>query len=204
MVQFFFQAQGHVDFIIKKYENGKMTPVIHNMKPGDTLEFKGPIFKYDWEKDQKANVGMIAGGTGITPMLQVIRRVFHEKSTDKNTKISLIFANQTEKDILLKEELDKIAKEHPDRFKVVYALDKSPENWTGHTGYVNAEVVKANLPGPEQEDSVIFVCGPPLMVKSIAGARTMKSQGELEGVLKELGYDQKNVFKFQSVFDVTK
>ncbi|GAA5815945.1 hypothetical protein MFLAVUS_009464 [Mucor flavus] len=189
-------AQGHVDFIIKKYDDGKLTPVIHNMKPGDTLDFKGPIPKYDWENDQKANVGMIAGGTGITPMLQVIRRIFDEKSTDKKTKISLIFANQTEQDIILKDELDKIAKENPDRFKVTYALDKAPENWTGVTGYVTAEVVKANLPGPEQEDTVIFVCGPPPMVKSLAGIRTMKSQGELEGVLKELGYEQKNVFKF--------
>jgi cytochrome-b5 reductase len=166
------------------------------MKPGDSLEFKGPIPKFNWEQDQKSNVGMIAGGTGITPMLQVIRRVFHEKSNDKKTKISLIFANQTEEDILLKDELDKIAKEHPDRFKVVYALDTAPENWTGVTGYVTKEVVEANLPGPKEEDTVIFVCGPPPMVKSIAGARTMKSQGELEGVLKELGYAQENVFKF--------
>ncbi|KAG2210286.1 hypothetical protein INT47_003271 [Mucor saturninus] len=190
------EAEGHVDFIIKKYNDGKLTPVIHNMKPGDTLDFKGPIPKYDWEKDQKANVGMIAGGTGITPMLQIIRRVFDEKSTDKKTKISLIFANQTEQDILLKDELDKIAKEHPDRFKVTYALDKAPEGWNGVTGYVTAEVVKANLPSPEQDDTIIFVCGPPPMVKSLAGVRTMKSQGELEGVLKELGYEQKNVFKF--------
>ncbi|KAL9556057.1 hypothetical protein MBANPS3_002053 [Mucor bainieri] len=190
------ETVGHVDFIIKKYDNGALTPTIHNMKPGDTLEFKGPIPKYNWEQDQKSNVGMIAGGTGITPMLQVIRRVFHEKSNDKKTKISLIFANQTEEDILLKDELDKIAKEHPDRFKVVYALDKAPENWSGVTGYVTKEVVQANLPGPKEEDSVIFVCGPPPMVKSVAGARTMKSQGELEGVLKELGYSQENVFKF--------
>ena len=166
------------------------------MKPGDTLQFKGPIPKYDWEKDQKTNVGMIAGGTGITPMLQIIRRVFDEKSTDKKTKVSLIFCNQTQDDILLKDELDKIAKQHPDRFKVTYVLDKAPENWKGHTGYVNAELVKSTLPGAKEEDSIIFVCGPPPMVKSIAGARTMKSQGELEGVLKELGYDQKNVFKF--------
>ncbi|KAI8987539.1 hypothetical protein BDF20DRAFT_815618, partial [Mycotypha africana] len=190
------EAEGYVDFIIKKYETGTLTPIIHNLKPGDSLEFKGPIPKYDWEKNQKANVGMIAGGTGITPMLQIIRRVFHEKSSDKNTKITLIFANQTDKDILLKEELDKIAKEHPDRFKVVYALDKAPEKWDGLVGYVDKEAIKKYLPSPQQEDSIIFICGPPLMVKSIAGAKDKMQQGELDGYLKELGYAKDNVFKF--------
>lgn len=173
-----------------------MTPVIHNLKPGDTLDFRGPMLKYDWEKNQKQNVGMIAGGTGITPMLQLIRRIFHEESTDKNVKVSLIYANQTEDDILLKSELDKIAKEHPDRFKVVYALDKAPTNWTGVTGFVNKEVIQAHLPGPQDDNSIIFVCGPSPMVKSIAGETILMSQGKFDGILKELGYSKGNVFKF--------
>ncbi|KAI8075361.1 uncharacterized protein B0P05DRAFT_547205 [Gilbertella persicaria] len=189
-------AEGHVDFIIKKYDTGKLTPVIHDMKPGDTLQFKGPISKYDWETKQKSNVGMVAGGSGITPMLQVIRRVFDEKSTDKKTKVTLIFANRTEGDILLKDELDKIAKQHPDRFKVIYALDKAPENWDGIAGYVTKDVIEKNFPSPKDEDSVIMVCGPPPMVRSLAGDKDGMKQGELSGILKELGYSQGNVFKF--------
>ncbi|KAI8647131.1 hypothetical protein BD408DRAFT_439618 [Parasitella parasitica] len=190
------KAVGHIDFIIKKYEDGSMTSIIHNMKPGDTLDFKGPMLKYDWEKNQKQNVGMIAGGTGITPMLQLIRRIFDEESPYKSTKVSLIYANQTEQDILLKSELDEIAQKHPDRFKVVYALDKAPENWTGITGFVDKQALQAHLPGPQDEDSVIFVCGPTPMVKSIAGETFLMSQGKFSGILKELGYSNKNVFKF--------
>ncbi|KAG0991567.1 hypothetical protein G6F28_008468 [Rhizopus arrhizus] len=186
----------HLDFVIKRYSTGKLTPIIHDMKPGDTLEFKGPIPKYDWEKDQKANVGMIAGGTGITPMLQVIHRVFHEKSTDKKTKITLLFANVSENDILMKEELDKYAREHPDRFKVVYAVDKAPEGWTGVEGYITADVIKSHFPSPEDKDSIIMVCGPPPMVASMAGPKKGMKQGELSGILKELGYTEENVFKF--------
>lgn len=182
--------------MIKKYDDGAMTPLIHNMKPGDTLEFKGPMFKYDWERNQKQNVGMIAGGTGITPMLQLIKRIFREDSTDKNVKVSLIYANQTEQDILLKNELDQIAKEHPDRFKVVYALDKAPAEWTGVSGFVNKEVIQEHLPDPQAEDSIIFVCGPPPMMKSIAGETILMSQGKFGGILKELGYSKDKVFKF--------
>ncbi|EPB82891.1 hypothetical protein HMPREF1544_10362 [Mucor circinelloides 1006PhL] len=190
------KAVGYIDFVIKKYDDGAMTPLIHNMKPGDTLDFKGPMVKYDWEKNMKKNVGMIAGGTGITPMLQLIKRIFHEESTDKDVRVSLIYANQTEEDILLKNELDKIAKEHPDRFKVVYALDKAPTNWTGVSGFVNKEVIQEHLPSPQEKDSIIFVCGPPPMVKSIAGETILMSQGKFSGILKELGYSKENVFKF--------
>lgn len=184
--------------MIKKYKTGTLTSIIHDLKVGDTMEMKGPISKYNWEKDQNRNVGMIAGGTGITPMLQIIRRVFDgKKSTDKKTKVTLLFGNVTEEDILLKDELDQIAKKYPDRFKVVYALSKAPENWHGVKGYINKEVAKEHLPAADQQDMMIFVCGPPPMVESISGPKaSIKEQGELKGILKELGYTEKNVFKF--------
>lgn len=46
-----------------------MSKHIHNLKPGESLEIKGPMGKYDWEQGRRKNVGMIAGGTGITPMV---------------------------------------------------------------------------------------------------------------------------------------
>ncbi|ORE11234.1 ferredoxin reductase-like protein [Rhizopus microsporus var. microsporus] len=187
---------GFLEFVIKKYDTGKLTPILDSMKPGDTLEFKGPLPKYNWEKDQKTNVGLIAGGSGITPMVQIIRRVLDEKPTDKKTKITLIFANVNENDILLKDELDQIAKEHPDKVKIIYALDNPPEGWAGLKGYVTADAIKKYMPNPEDKDSIIMVCGPPPMVASLAGPKKGMKQGELGGILKELGYAQENVFKF--------
>lgn len=46
-----------------------MSKHIHNLKVGDELEIKGPIAKYNWDEKPVKNVGMIAGGTGITPMV---------------------------------------------------------------------------------------------------------------------------------------
>ena len=116
----------------------------------------------------------------------MIRKIFGNKSTDDKTKVTLIFANQTEDDILLREELESYAKSYPNRFKVVYALDRPPRKWDGHTGFVSKELVEKNLPGPDTPDSIIFVCGPDPMLASVAGAKAPdKSQGELGGVLKE-------------------
>ncbi|KAF7722111.1 NADH-cytochrome b5 reductase [Apophysomyces ossiformis] len=190
-------TKGHVDFIIKVYPEGKMSQHIHNLKVGETLEIKGPFPKYNWEENPVENVGMIAGGTGITPMLQIIRKVFDAKSPDDKTKITLIFANEAEDDILLKDELDTIAKQNPDRFKVVYALNKPPKDWSGPTGFVNADLIKSHLPGPENDKSIVFVCGPDPMLAALSGPKAQdKSQGELAGVLKELGYAKERVYKF--------
>ena len=59
------------------------------------------------------SVSMIAGGTGITPMLQLVRAVFRDPEDE--TRLSLLFANQTEEDILLRKELEEVQAEHPDR-----------------------------------------------------------------------------------------
>lgn len=100
--------------------------------------------------------------------------------------MTLIFANQTEEDILLRDELEGYAKDYPDRFKLVYALDRPPKGWTGHTGFVTKELVKQHMPGPNTPSTVIFVCGPNSMQALLAGPKAPDmSQGELTGILKE-------------------
>jgi len=74
--------------------------------------------------------------------------------------MSLIYANVTEDDILLRKELDALAHAHPDRFKVYYTLDKAPKGWTQGSGHVNKEMVIENMPKTE-EDVLVIVCGPP-------------------------------------------
>uniref|UniRef100_A0A671DXW0 NADH-cytochrome b5 reductase n=1 Tax=Rhinolophus ferrumequinum TaxID=59479 RepID=A0A671DXW0_RHIFE len=141
--------RGFVDFIIKIYfknvhpsypEGGKMTQYLENMKIGDTILFQGPcghLFYHGQgkfstkaykmsEPEEKLvhQLGMIAGGTGITPMLQLIRHII--KNPSDRTRMSLIFANQTEADILMRKELEEIARTHPDQFNLWYTLDRPP------------------------------------------------------------------------------
>ena len=120
-------------------------------------------------------VGMIAGGTGITPMLvryaelsllaELILRPFVQqiiRAIVKNpldlTKVSLIYANVNPTDILLKAELDQLAKDHPTRFSVYYVLNNPPENWDGGVGFVSQEMIKEKLP-PAAADMKMLLCG---------------------------------------------
>ncbi|KAF9131896.1 NADH-cytochrome b5 reductase [Mortierella sp. 14UC] len=186
---------GSFDFVIKRYEGGPMSSHIHGLKPGDTLSVKGPISKHPFKTNQFETVSLIAGGSGITPMIQIISGLLKDKA-DK-TKINLIFANVTPEDIILKDELDAYAKAYPDRFKVTYVIDKAVDGWKGPTGYVNAELIKKYIPEVAAGNTKTFVCGPPLMMKAVCGVKGPNfTQGEVDGALKELGLDSDHVFKF--------
>ena len=65
---------------------------------------------------------MIAGGSGITPMLQIIAAVFADSNDD--TELALLYANQSEGDILVRQELEAYQKEYPGQFKLWYTLDR--------------------------------------------------------------------------------
>ena len=60
-------AKGYIDLVIKKYPNGPMSEHLHDMKPDQRLDFKGPVPKYPWEANKHSHIALIAGGTGITP-----------------------------------------------------------------------------------------------------------------------------------------
>ncbi|CAL1595189.1 unnamed protein product [Knipowitschia caucasica] len=181
------EDRGYVDLVVKVYyknvhpsypEGGKMSQYLDNMAIGDSIDFRGPsgllIYKdngkFSIRPDKKAepkmkrfkHVAMIAGGTGITPMLQLVRRITTDPSDP--TKCSLIFANQTEKDILLREELEAVKKNHPDQFSLWYTLDKPPQDWSYSSGFVSADMIRDHLPAPSP-DVLVVLCGPPPMIQ---------------------------------------
>ncbi|EED16802.1 NADH-cytochrome b5 reductase, putative [Talaromyces stipitatus ATCC 10500] len=186
---------GYLDLIVKHYPNGPMSSHLDSMNVGQRLDFKGPIPKYPWQPNKHNHIAMIAGGTGITPMYQLIRAIF--KNPDDKTKVTLVYGNVGEDDILLKKELHDLENTYPQRFKAFYLLDSPPKEWTGGKGYVTKELLKTVLPEPKEENIKVFVCGPPGLYKAISGGKKSPSdQGELEGYLKELGYNKEQVYKF--------
>lgn len=177
---------GHMDLVIKVYhadvhpkfpEGGKMTQHLEAMAIGDTIDVRGPggLLQYEGrgtfavKEDKKGQpktvqarqVSMIAGGTGITPMLQLVRAVFRDPSD--TTCLSLLYANQTEDDILLRAELEEVAAEHPDRFKLWYTVDRPTEGWAYSSGFISADMIQHAL-YPPSEDNLVLLCGPPPMV----------------------------------------
>ncbi|KAK9517286.1 hypothetical protein VZT92_025169 [Zoarces viviparus] len=201
------EDQGHVDLVVKVYfkschpsfpEGGKLSQYLDNMAIGDVIDFRGPngllVYKghghFSIRPDKKSqpkvrrfkHVGMVAGGTGITPMLQLIRSITADP-TD-NTKCSLIFANQTEKDILLREELEEVKRNHPDKVELWFTLDKPPQEWSYSSGFVTDDIIKDHLPAPST-DVLVVLCGPPPMIQKACLPN-----------LDKLGHRTENIFAY--------
>lgn len=118
-----------------------MTQHIESLKIGDTIEVRGPSGRLQYlghgkfsikklRKDPPViihtkRVGLIAGGVGITPILQLVRHI--TKDPTDQTECALLFANQTEDDILVRNELEEVVAKYPDRFKLWYTLDRPGE-----------------------------------------------------------------------------
>ncbi|TID29247.1 hypothetical protein CANINC_002043 [Pichia inconspicua] len=190
------EDKGFLQLLVKTYEGGKMSVHIKELNVNDKLAFKGPIIKWEWKPNQFKEIGLIGGGTGITPLYQIIHQVL--KDENDKTKITLLYGSKSPQDILLKPELDALAAAHPDQFKIKYFVDKADGEKTEgvNVGYITKEVIESSIPKPS-DDAHIFVCGPPPMQTLITGMKKSPTdQGELTGILAELGYDKSQVLKF--------
>lgn len=134
---------GYFDLMIKSYPTGNISRHLATLKVGDTMKVKGPKGAMVYTPNMVRSFGMIAGGTGITPMLQIVRAILRGRKSGDKTEINLIFANVNEDDILLREDLDSLAKQD-DNFNLYYVLNNPPEGWTGGVGFVTADMIKVS------------------------------------------------------------
>ena len=132
---------GYFDLLIKSYPQGNISRYMASLAVGQTLRVRGPKGAFVYTPNMVRHFGMIAGGTGITPMLQVVKAIIRGRAAGDRTEVDLIFANVTEQDILLREDLDQLAREDKG-FRVHYVLDKPPAGWTGGVGYVTADMIQ--------------------------------------------------------------
>ena len=181
-------VRGTVDLVVKVYRagmnarfpaGGAMSQHLDGLALGDTVAASGPSGRITYRgrgilavadyatggtaTRSASHIGMVAGGSGITPMLQVIRAVLSDPADV--TRLSLVYANQTPADVLLRAELDAIAAAHPN-FKVHYTVDRVPEGsgpWGQSVGFVTPAMVAAHLPQPGP-DTQLLLCGPPAMM----------------------------------------
>lgn len=159
-------ASGFFELLIKVYEQGNISKHIDSLKLGDLLKVKGPRGHFQYEKNKWAHLCMIAGGTGITPMFQIIKAIC--TTPGDNTKVTLLYGSITEEDILLRQELDKLAAGNPN-VEVVYFLNEAPAQWEGGVGFITGDVLAERFPKPAA-DVKLLLCGPPPMVSALKRA----------------------------------
>jgi len=184
------EHEGEIVLLIKKYEKGVVSKYVHEqLKPGDTLAVKGPITKFPYKRTRSSpypsshillrfsrepqktttttkkntaneyeHVALIGGGSGITPLYQLLDAALRDPTN--KTRFTLLYANVSEADILLRDELAALERAHPHALRIVHTLDNPPAGWTGAKGYVSRELINKHVPPAEKGDKIkVFVCG---------------------------------------------
>ncbi|KAJ5729129.1 oxidoreductase NAD-binding domain-containing protein [Penicillium malachiteum] len=188
-----FNELGYIELLVKKYPNGPASSHLHSLKPGDTLSVRAPMTSFKWKPNEFESVNLIAGGAGITPIFQLIQGILN--NPEDRTKIKLIFGVNTDKDLVLKEELDAFERGFPGRLKAVYAISNPADGSPFYKGKVTKELLQRELVGAKDGKAMkIFLCGPPSMEAFIFGKKGWFSNQK--GALEELGYSSGQIFKF--------
>eukprot|EP01084_Bolivina_argentea_P093182 167608_1 len=178
----------YFQLLVKIYPNGKMTQHLANLQIGDYIEarVKRNKIKYiemgtfligdpyqamytAYKLNDIKEINMICGGTGVTPMYQIICTIHLNKQNGDNTKINLFYANHSCKDILLLKQLNKICQEN-ENIKVWYIVGKCSEgdqvkyNVTlAKIGRIDKDLLKSNVFSPGSY-TLSLLCAPDGMV----------------------------------------
>ncbi|PWY81246.1 nitrate reductase [Aspergillus eucalypticola CBS 122712] len=170
--------EGTMDLLVKIYfdtptvKGGKMTMALEKLALGSEIDCKGPTGRFEYLGNGKIMVSgkerhvssfkMICGGTGITPIFQVLRAVIQDKQDP--TSCVVLDGNRQEEDILCRDELDAYEALDSKKCKVVHTLTKAPDSWTGRRGRISEDLLKEHaIPDGK---SMVLICGPEAMEKS--------------------------------------
>ncbi|KAK2463015.1 hypothetical protein APHAL10511_004972 [Amanita phalloides] len=177
---------GYVEFIVKIYfpesgrPGGAFTQLLDKVRVGETIDVKGPLGEYQYLGDckytlmhqptrQARHLCMIAGGTGITPMWQILDAI---KSDQDAPYVSLIYCARYLSDLVLVNEITDMIQHKPDRIKVHYILSQPPktDEWKGGRGRLNARDIASHLfPFADSHtqdcDKLVLLCASDEMIK---------------------------------------
>lgn len=156
-----------VELTVERLDDGEVSPfLVDELRIGDALELRGPIGEYfTWTADHTAPLQLIAGGSGVVPLMSMLRHRAAERSL---TPARLLLSARTFDDVLYRVELDRLAADSGVRVDIVLTR-RAPDGWTGRRGRVDAAYLEDRVFGPDERPDV-FVCGPTSFVEAVASA----------------------------------
>ena len=149
----------HIEFT-KKLTGSDFSNALETLKAGDWAMVDAPYGRFTFE-GQYEKIAMLSGGIGITPLRSICR---YCTDMQLDTKITLLYGNLTERDIVFREELTEMQQPNSN-LKVVFTLDQPDEDWTGHRGYIDAKMIAEEI--PDYMERVFYTCGPPGMIRAM-------------------------------------
>jgi ferredoxin-NADP reductase len=165
--------------VVERLEDGEVSPYLTDeLRAGDGLELRGSIGGwFTWETKEGGPLLLVAGGSGIAPLMAMIR---HRAAARSDAPTRLLYSSRSREDAIYAEELDRLAAEDG-ALEVFHTLTRSqPPGWTDYSRRIDREMLE-EVGWPSEERPLAFVCGPPPLVETVAT------------VLVELGHDPARV-----------
>jgi ferredoxin-NADP reductase len=153
-----------LELTVERLDDGEVSPYLTDeLRQGDRLELRGPIGGYFvWEASQGGPLVLVAGGSGIVPLMAMIR---HRAVTGSDADTRLLFSSRSWDDIIYREELERLG---GNGLTVVHTLTRmQPPDWTGYARRVDGEML-AEVGPAASEQPLAYICGPTPFVESVA------------------------------------
>jgi len=155
-----------IELTVERLDDGEVSPYLTDeLRTGDRIELRGPIGGYFvWEPDEGGPVLLVGGGSGVVPLMAMIRRRDGAGST---ADMRLLFSSRNWDDVIYRDELERRS---GNGLTVVHTLTRTqPPGWTGYSRRIDGAMLDEVGPAPDQEPHV-FVCGPTPFVEAVADA----------------------------------
>lgn len=155
---------------VKRVDNGLMSNWLpDNLKAGSMVKVMEPMgqFTTEYAVDKKRHIVMFAGGSGITPMLSIIKSLLTQ---EPDSIVSLIYCNRDIDSIIFKDELSRWETKYEGRLHVIHVLDNAPMNWQGYSGLLNHDMLRKlfeRIPDWGHDKTTYLMCGPEGMMKNV-------------------------------------
>ena len=156
----------NLELTVERLPDGEVSPYLtEEVRPGDRLELRGPIGGYFvWEAEMGGPVLLVAGGSGIVPLMAMIR---HRVAVGSDVPIRLLYSARSPQDIIYRAELERLSASAPG-FELVYTYTRSqPTGWTGYRRRVDQEMLR-EAAWPPLDRTLALTCGPTLFVETVA------------------------------------
>jgi ring-1,2-phenylacetyl-CoA epoxidase subunit PaaE len=162
---------------VKRVDDGLMSNWLpDNVKAGAKVRVMEPMgqFTTEFSRDRKRHLIMFAGGSGITPMMSIIKSILTQ---EPDSMVSLIYCNRDIDSIIFKDALDDMQTNDEGRLHVIHVLDNAPMNWQGYSGLLNHDMLTKlfeRIPDWGIANTTYLMCGPEGMMKNVDSLLAMR------------------------------
>ena len=160
------EREGEVDLTVERINDGEVSMYMHDvLLPGDRIEARGPIGGYFvWEATMTGPLLLIAGGSGVVPLMSMIR---HRAAAGGRNPTTLLYSSRTFEDIIYYNELEQLRKTNSG-LQIFHTLTRSqPAGWKGYARRIDQDMLK-DVAGPLGKSVQAYICGPTLLVEAAA------------------------------------